>query len=183
MPHMCTQSHGTSWKCPRYSVEAILNVFFAQATLKYLCTCSLICIFLIFYTHTQCINKQKPQRSRCCWCLMPPGTISEVKLNPLHLRCAAVCAADYPLTVDYAHFATHIYVLKPPPDLLMQLSTIIILNMAIIIKTLYISCITSFKYGLIGLYRQNKGLPCVTRNSLGLWYPSLQLVTHHCFWN
>lgn len=39
----------------------------------------------------------------------PLGTICKLKPNPLHLHCAAVCAADYPLTKGLRP-------LKPPPD-------------------------------------------------------------------
>lgn len=66
-----------------------------------------------------------------------PGTLSELKPNPLHLHCAAVCAAEYPLTKDYAPVATHFRVLKPSPYSIMQLSTaIIILSTAVIMKSI-----------------------------------------------
>lgn len=61
------------------------------------------------------------------------------------MHCATVCAADYPLTEDYAHFAAHISVLKPPPGPLMQLSNYNF-NLCCYNEIIYLSHIIYFNF-------------------------------------
>ncbi len=114
----------------------------------------------------------------------PPGTISEVKPNPRHLHCAAVCAADYALTEDYAHFAPHLRMLKQPPKF-PNVNEYSYYNFKHRCdnKILYLSSITYCKCGLRGLYTQSQGLAGVTADSLDFQYPALQQTKQHWIWS
>lgn len=77
-------------------------------------------------------------------CLTPPGIHSEVKPNPMHLHCAVVCTADYPLTEDYTHFATHSKVLKHPAKFSnANKYSLIILSLVMLMKSfIYLKSLT-----------------------------------------
>lgn len=62
--------------------------------------------------------------------------------------------SDYPLTGDYTRSASHLRLLKPPRDALMQpITAIRMLSMAELMKAIR-SILAHFRAGLIGLFSQ-----------------------------
>lgn len=66
--------------------------------------------------------------------------------------------SDYPLTEDYTHSASHLRLLKPPQDAVMQPITAIRTSSLVELMKAILSVLAHFKAGLIGLFRQTPKL-------------------------